>query len=171
MLQKFLSKLIFTLRWILYPINVGLFIALGLYIGVFLSKIYSFLTHGFTPDMEHLMVILLEFVDASMVASLIVMIAQGGHQIFIKKFDTAHSEDFPQYLDHIDTGILKVKIAQSIAGITLIQILKDFVSLEHVDWDLAVHRMIIHGVVLLSAVSMALIWRIVHPPKAKNEKH
>jgi uncharacterized protein (TIGR00645 family) len=133
MLKKILSQLIFSLRWVLYPINVGLFVALALYIGVFLSNIYSFLMHGFTPDMEHLMVILLGFVDASMVASLIVMIAQGGHQIFITKFDTAHAEEFPQYLDHIDTGILKVKIAQSIAGITLVQILKDFVNLEHVE--------------------------------------
>jgi uncharacterized protein (TIGR00645 family) len=167
-MKSLLGKIIFAFRWMLYPINIGLFLALALYIGVFLYNIYTFVTHGFTPDMEHLMVVLLGFVDASMVASLIVMIAQGGHQIFIKKFDTDHPEDFPQYLDHIDTGILKVKIAQSIAGITLIQILKDFVNLENTEWKFVIHRLIIHGVILVSAIVMALIWRIVHPTKAKN---
>jgi hypothetical protein len=72
-------------------------------------------------------------VDASMVANLIVMIVQGSHQIFIRKFERDKSET-PQYLDHIDTGILKVKVALSIGSITLVQILKDFVNLEKVDW-------------------------------------
>jgi uncharacterized protein (TIGR00645 family) len=115
------------------------------------------------------MVMLLGFVDASMVANLIVMVVQGGHRIFIHKFDVANQTDRPQWLDHIDSGILKVKIALSIAGITLVQILKDFVNLERVNWSLTTHRIVVHVVALFSALMMALIWRVTHPEWAADK--
>lgn len=154
---------IFAVRWVLYPINVALVVALSLYVVAFLVNDYRFIVHGFTWDMESLMVMLLGFVDASMVANLIVMVVQGGHRIFIHRFETSGKDERPQWLDHIDSGILKVKIALSIAGITLVQILKDFVNLEKVNWTLTQHRIIIHLVALFSALMMAFIWRVTHP--------
>ena len=168
-MRKKLGFLIFEARWILYPVNVGLILALILYVISFLTNDYIFLRYNFTWDMESLMVTLLGFVDASMVANLIIMVVQGGHQIFIHKFELSR-EDCPQYLDHIDSGILKVKIALSIAGITLVQILKDFVNIEKVDWVLCYHRMVIHGMALVSALVMAVIWRVTHP-KEEHEVH
>jgi uncharacterized protein (TIGR00645 family) len=163
----------FSVRWILYPINVGLVVVLCLYVFAFLYNDYHFIRHEFTFDMESLMVMLLGFVDASMVANLIVMVVQGGHQIFIHKFNLPNNESRPQWIDHIDSGILKVKIALSIAGITLVQILKDFVNIEHVDWTLVKHRIAIHVVALLSALMMSLIWRVTHPAGLVNghEEH
>lgn len=164
--MKHLNNFIFASRWLLYPINVGLLLILTMYIGTFLYNDYLFITSGFKTDLESLMVLMLGFVDASMVANLIIMIVQGGHQIFIKKFSNPRDE-LPQYLDHIDTGILKVKTSMSIAGITLVQLLKDFVELDKgegkMPWETVVHQSIIHGVALASALIMAVIWRITHP--------
>jgi uncharacterized protein (TIGR00645 family) len=170
MTRKRLGDYVFAARWMLYPINVGLLIALAAYVGAFLANDYLFIAHELTLDLEHLMVLLLGFVDASMVANLIIVIVQGSHQIFIHKFEPRDHEETPQYLDHIDSGILKVKVALSISGITLVQILKDFVNLEHVDWELAVHRMAIHAMCLGSTLAMALIWRITHPSHTHKEK-
>lgn len=156
------------MRWLLYPINLGLIVALCLYVVAFLVNDYRFIRHQFTWDMESLMVMLLGFVDASMVANLIVMVVQGGHRIFIHRFNITDVSERPQWLDHIDSGILKVKIALSIAGITLVQILKDFVNLERVDWTLTKHRIAIHVVALLSALMMAVIWRVTHPEWAHD---
>jgi uncharacterized protein (TIGR00645 family) len=161
---------VFAVRWLLYPINLALIVALSLYVVAFLVNDYRFIVHGFTWDMESLMVMLLGFVDASMVANLIVMVVQGGHRIFIHRFDIADKQERPQWLDHIDSGILKVKIALSIAGITLVQILKDFVNLEKVNWTLTQHRIIIHVVALFSALMMAAIWRVTHP-QWQHEDH
>jgi uncharacterized protein (TIGR00645 family) len=168
---RVLSRYIYAARWVLYPINVALLLALGVYVCVFLLHDFDFIRHGFSFDQESLTVLMLNFVDSAMVANLIIMIAQGGHQIFIRKFDLPHKEERAQYLDHIDSGLLKVKVAQSIAGITLIQILRDFVNIEHSDWVTIVHRMIMHGMVLMSALFMAMIWRITHPtPNAAIEE-
>lgn len=166
--MKVLDRVIFSSRWLLYPINIGLLIALSIYVVAFFREEYMLIVHHMTWDLESLMILMLSLVDASMVANLIVMVAQGGHQIFIRKFDVKEGEEQPQYLEHIDTGILKIKIALSISSITLVQILKDFVHLEKVDWVVAEHRMWMHGMTLLSALVLAFIWRITHPPVSKD---
>jgi len=160
---------VFAVRWVLYPINVALVVALCLYVVAFLYNDYHFIRYEFTWSMEALMVMLLGFVDASMVANLIVMVVQGGHRIFIHRFGIVDKSERPQWLDHIDSGILKVKIALSIAGITLVQILKDFVHIKDVDWTLTAHRIIIHIIALFSALMMALIWRVTHPAWAADK--
>lgn len=171
-MKRRLGDFIYAARWILYPVNVGLLVVLAMYVVAFLRNDYMFVRHDFTWDMESLMVLLLGFVDASMVANLIVMIVQGAHQIFIHKFDDIPDDERAQWLDHIDSGILKVKVALSIAGITLIQILKDFVNIEKTDWTLVVHRGVIHIIALISALIMAWIWRITHPEeKQKHEEY
>lgn len=162
-MRKFLENIIFSARWVLYPINLGLLAALFLYVAQFIHDDYIFLVHGSKIDLESMMVVLLGFVDASMVANLIIMIIQGGHQIFINKFRLDHGNPIPQYLEHIDTGILKVKVALSIAGITLVQILKDFFNIEKIEWSFVFRRIEIHVVALMSALIMACIWRITHP--------
>ncbi len=48
-------------------------------------------------------------------------------------------------------------------GITLVQLLKDFVNIEHGDWDMTMHRLILHCAALGSALFVAIIWRITHP--------
>lgn len=168
---RILEAAVFVVRWILYPVNIGLVGALFLYVLAFLYSDYRFVRYEFTTDMEPLMVRLLGFVDASMVANLIVMVVQGGHQIFINKFSLQNKEACPQYLDHIDSGILKVKISLSIAGITLVQILKDFVNIEKVDWTMEVHRIVIHITALFSAITMAFIWRVTHPQGHDDKSH
>jgi uncharacterized protein (TIGR00645 family) len=160
--KRKLGNVIFAARWILYPINLGLLLVLATYVAAFLVSDWEFVRHGFRFDPEYLGVMMLGFVDAAMVANLVLMIAQGGHQIFIHKFDIPE-EDRAQYLDHIDSGLLKVKVAQSIAGITLVQVLKDFVNIKNTEWNIIVHRMIVHVVCLVSAIIMACIWRITHP--------
>ena len=170
-MRKTLGNLIFAIRWILYPVNIALVIALALYIVAFLHEEYDFIRNHLTWNVESYMIVLMGFFDASMVASLAVMIIQGGHQIFINRFPGVDKKDMPQYLEHIDTGILKIKIALSIAGITLIHVLKDFFNLEQSDWTTVVHRILIHGVALLSALIMALIWRVTHPKHEHQPEH
>jgi uncharacterized protein (TIGR00645 family) len=160
-LSQVAEKAIFSSRWLLWPINFALTCGLVAYT-IFVLK-HSFVTifAGF-HEMESLMLFMLSLVDAAMVANLIVMIVIGGHQIFISKFDFGDEADSPQFLDHLDTGILKVKVALSVCGITLIQLLKDFFNVEKVDWIIIVHRAQLHGLTLLSALVVAIIWRLMH---------
>ena len=160
--MRLVESLIFNSRWLLYPMTLGLIVALGVYSIKFLVEDYNLITQSFHLEAEEIMVLLLGLVDMYMVANLLIMIAKGSYQIFIQKFQIFDAADRPQWLDHVDTGILKVKVASSIAGITLIRLLKDFVNIEHTTWDVILHRLYIHIVCLFSALMMAVIWRITH---------
>jgi uncharacterized protein (TIGR00645 family) len=159
----FLEKLVFGSRWLLYPMNIGLIVALIVYTVRFLVDDFHLIINGFTGHSEQVMLGVLGLVDILMIGNLLSMIILGSYQVFIKKIDVDTRENRPQWLEHVDSGILKVKVALSISGITLIQILKDFVNLEHLDWTLVVHRAIIHLVCLFSALILAVIWRVMHP--------
>ncbi len=162
------TRAVYACRWVLFPLNAALLLALLVYVGIFLRDAGLMLLNVRGLTLEACMVLLLGFVDAAMVANLILMIIQGSHQIFIQKLDTRSDHERPQWLDHIDSGILKVKVALSIAGITLVQLLRDFANLERVEWVLVVHRAEIHGVALVSALVMAVIWRVTHPQRGTH---
>lgn len=160
-----MGSFIFATRWLLYPMNLGLAIAGMLYGVKFLMDLCTLLRNGLGMETEAVMLGVLGLLDMLMVANLVVMIYKGSHQIFIQRFVIADPAHRPQWLDHVDSGILKVKMASSVAGITLIRLLKDFVNIEHVEWNIIVHRAIIHGVCLCSVMVMAFIWRLTHPPE------
>jgi len=164
-----LEKVIFASRWILYPINLFLMAGLVFYVSRFFVEGIDTISHGFN-NMESLMLFMLGLVDAAMVANLIIMVILGGHQIFIQKFQHDSAHEIPQFLEHMDTGILKVKVALSISGITLVQILRDFLDVDKTDWTLIVHRAELHVVTLFSALTVAIIWRVIHPGEDRHEK-
>ena len=167
-----LGTFLFSTRWLLYPMNLGLAVAGMVYCLKFLMDDYHLITHSMSMETEEIMLSLLGLVDMLMVANLLVMVYKGSHQIFIQRFlieDPAHR---PQWLDHVDSGILKVKVASSVAGITLIRILKDFVNIENTDWQIIVHRSMVHIICLVSVLVMAIIWRLTHPhAQEKHENH
>jgi uncharacterized protein (TIGR00645 family) len=157
------EKAIFQTRWLLYPMALGLIVVLVMYLLKFSNECYNIILQGFKMEAEQIMVLMLGLVDMFMVANLLVMITQGSYHIFIHQFQFVEKGKKPQWLEHVDSSVLKVKIATSIAGITLIRVLKDFVNIEHVQWNVVIHRMWIHGLCLLSAITLAIIWRVLHP--------
>ena len=121
-------------------------------------------------ESEQMVVLILGLVDMFMVANLMVMITQGSYQIFIKRFNFIDDKQRPQWLDHVDSSILKVKIGTSIFGITIVRLLKDFINIENVPWEHVVHRMYISGLCLVSSFVLAGIWRLLHVPEVEGHK-
>jgi uncharacterized protein (TIGR00645 family) len=169
--EKIAERLLFDSRWMLYPMAVGLVLALVVYSIKFMYEDYELIRHALSMDAEQIMVLMLGLVDMFMVANLLVMITQGSYFIFIQPFQFIEKGKKPQWLEHVDSSVLKVKISTSIAGITLIRVLKDFVNIEHTEWVLIQHRMYIHGLCLLSAIILAIIWRVLHPNGWINGHH
>lgn len=170
-LARFAEAVVFDSRWLLYPMTLGLIVVLGVYSLKFLMEASHLILNSAHLDAEEIMVLLLGLVDMYMVANLLVMITKGSYQIFIRRFHISDVSNRPQWLDHVDSGILKVKVASSIAGITLIRLLKDFVNIDKIQWEVVVHRAIIHGICLVSVLVMAVIWRLTHPQGNQSTNH
>ncbi len=159
---------VFASRWMLYIIHIGLTICLAIYCLKFAQVIVELCYLAPTIDSEELMVRVLSAIDGAMVANLLVMINIGGYQIFIHRLHI-DPRVRPQWLDHLDSMMMKVKVGVSIASITGVQVLKDFMNVEHVPHDIIDMKLKIHIVCLVSAAFFALIWKITRDNQTEHQ--
>jgi uncharacterized protein (TIGR00645 family) len=170
---KFLDRLIFSGRWLIAPMYFGLLVALVLYSYKFFIQLWE-LCHGVaTITEEQLMLGVLSLVDISMVGNLIIMIIIGGYEIFVRKLHLGSHVDRPQWLAHMSSGTLKVKMGSSLIGVSSIHLLKDFINAHNVDLRSATVHIIIHLVFLISTICLVLAdkWGHTHHSKQENEGH
>lgn len=120
---------VFAVRWGLALIFLGLTAGFGLYICHFLYEVYDLFAnfhHNITAE-NVAMLAILNLVDTTMIAQLIVMTIQGGYAIFIHPF-TFGQDRLPQWLKHgLGTSEQKIKMGMSIIGIMLVHLLRDFI--------------------------------------------
>jgi uncharacterized protein (TIGR00645 family) len=188
--ENFIESLIFFARWLQAPVYLGLIVGSGLY----LYKFFLELSHLFTNvvieseelmDEIDVMLAILGLIDMSMVMNLLVIVIIGGYTIFTSRIDFGDTEDRPQWLDNIDAGILKIKLATSLASISGVHLLKTFIDIHSAadkdSYEGVVIEVIIHIVFIISALMLAWVEKLLHssgtsgiiPSKIKieEEKH
>ena len=163
------DEILFHSRWLLYIISLGLLVALAIYLLNFLWQIGHLLADApklitaSGDDQHELMLIMVNLLDRSMVASLIVLTIMGGHQIYIRRFRNRRRSDIPQWLDHVDTIILKVKLGLALTGISSVVLLEDLVKPDSVTPDAWHRHLTLHATFLLTTLVAAIVWRLMHP--------
>lgn len=167
-IERIFEQSIFASRWVQAPIYVGLIVASVLYTFKFLQELIHLCLTVDTTSEEMLMLGVLTLVDISMVLNLLIMVIIGGYATFVSRMDLQAHEDRPDWLEKIDAGTLKVKLAGALVGISGIHLLKSFInignkSIEQVKWQI-----IIHVVFLFSALMLAYTEKILHSSRAKH---
>lgn len=163
------DDLLFATRWVLYPINFGLILALTVYLLKFLFQVgellYNAKEHIFGHSAGHsqLMIEMVSLLDQAMIASLMILTIMGGHQIYVSRFKSRRADQTPQWLDHIDTIMLKVKLGLAFVGVSSVVLLQDCLSATAVPHDVWIQHLVIHATFLGTTLVIALVWRIMHP--------
>lgn len=78
---------------------------------------------------------ILTLVDISMVLNLLVMVIIGGYATFVSRMHLENHEDRPDWLQKIDAGTLKVKLAGALVGISGIHLLKSFINIGNREFE------------------------------------
>jgi len=156
------EKIIFASRWVQLPLYLGLIVGLLVYSYKFFIEVVHMVSHAQELSEEMVMLGLLTLVDISMVANLIVMVVVGGYATFVSKLDIDMHTDKPEWLDKIDAGTLKVKLAGALIGISGIHLLKAFINIEHMEIVQIQYQIIIHVVFLFTTLLLALTESIMH---------
>lgn len=164
-----MERVIFASRWFQAPLYLGLILAGCLYSYKFLVELFHIVTTVNTITEEMLMLGVLTLVDITMVANLLIMVIIGGYATFVSRLDLANHPDKPDWLDRIDAGTLKVKLATALVGISGIHLLKSFINIKEKAGDQIMWQVIIHGVFLLSAILLAYTEKIMH--KDSGDSH
>jgi uncharacterized protein (TIGR00645 family) len=161
-MQKFLSNIIFLSRWTQLPMYLGLIVAQCVYVFKFLKELLQ-LVQGTAlglMDETEIMLVVLGLVDIVMIANLLIMIIIGGYDIFVSRVDFDGHADQPEWLNHVNAGVLKVKLSMAIVSISSVHLLSSFMDMGKIsDRDL-IAQGAIHLIFLFSALVMAWIEKI-----------
>jgi len=164
--ENVLEKVIFASRWFQAPLYAGLIVAGVLYAYKFVIELWHLVTTVNEITEELLMLGVLTLVDITMVANLLVMVIIGGYATFVSRINLDNHPDKPDWLEKIDAGTLKVKLATALVGISGIHLLKAFINIKEKSNDQVMWQVIIHVVFLLSSVMLAYTETLMH----KNHK-
>ena len=123
-----LPRLIFFSRWLQLPLYLGLIVAQGVYVFLFVKELWH-LIHGAAGFGEQqIMLIVLGLIDVVMISNLLIMVIVGGYETFVSRMGLAGHPDQPEWLSHVNASVLKVKLAMAIIGISSIHLLKTFIA-------------------------------------------
>lgn len=157
-----IEKVVFESRWLLIPFLFILILALGIYTYFDIIEFYHYVMNIGSMNKDTAMVTFIELIDITMIAFLGKMMITGGYHSFISK-----EHNYPN--ENVTSGMLKVKIATSLVGITGIALLKESVHLETLNWQVLHKLVYVHVTFLLSAV--VLQWVDYLHEKSEQKKH
>lgn len=157
MVERWLENLIYSTRWLLAPIYLGLSLAL-LALGIkFFAELFHALPHLLEMAEMELILLVLSLVDISLVGGLIVMVMFSGYENYVSQLDLEGSQDKLRWLGKLDTASLKNKVAASIVAISSIHLLKVFMNAEQIANDKLLWYVAIHLTFVASAFAMGML--------------
>jgi uncharacterized protein (TIGR00645 family) len=159
-----LPRWIFMSRWLQAPLYIGLIVAQGVYVWQFWLELVHLIANMAANTMTEtaLMLIVLGLIDVVMISNLLVMVIVGGWETFVSRLDLKNHPDQPEWLSHVNAGVLKVKLATAIIGISSIHLLKTFINAASYDEKTLLWQTLIHVTFVLSAVAIAYTEKLVN---------
>ncbi|WP_414451398.1 TIGR00645 family protein [Burkholderia sp. 22PA0099] len=172
--MKPLPALIFMSRWLQVPLYLGLIVAQGIYVYLFLKEVWHLLSHAASLDETNVMLAVLGLIDVVMISNLLIMVIVGGYETFVSKLGVEGHPDEPEWLDHVNAGVLKVKLSMALISISSIHLLKTFIDPDTHSERAVMWQVLIHLSFLVSALVMAWIDRLTtqtHPKHFDEAPH
>lgn len=157
-----LSRVMFVSRWLQAPMYVGLIFTLGAYVYRFLYGLIELIMHLNGSSDTQIMLGVLELIDVVMIANLLIMVIMGGYETFVSKLDLEAHPDQPEWLDHLDAGSMKVKLALALIGISSIHLLRTFIDPSKYTNGAVAWQVGIHVTLLVSAITIAYTNRLLN---------
>src|ERR1700753_830686 len=149
--------LIFGSRWLQVPLYIGLIIAQGIYVVLFIKELWHLFAHAFDFSEQQIMLGGLGLLDGVIISNLLVMVIVGGYETFVSRLNLQGHPDEPEWLSHVNAGVLKVKLATALIGISSVNLLKTFIEVgtkqmpDHaIMWQLLLHLTFVLSALLLA---------------------
>jgi uncharacterized protein (TIGR00645 family) len=165
-----LPQLIFGSRWLQLPLYLGLIVAQGVYVILFLKELWHLILHSFDFSEQQIMLVVLGLIDVVMISNLLIMVIVGGYETFVSRLELENHPDQPEWLSHVNASVLKIKLAMAIIGISSIHLLRTFIEAGSLGSDKTGYtetgvmwQTIIHCVFILSAIGIASVDRMGQP--------
>jgi uncharacterized protein (TIGR00645 family) len=167
-----MPQLIFGSRWLQVPLYLGLIVAQGVYVILFIKELWHLVLGAMTITEQQIMLVVLGLIDVVMISNLLVMVIVGGYETFVSRLNLKGHPDQPEWLDHVNASVLKIKLALAIIGISSIHLLRTFIEAGNLGKPGSNYteagimwQTIIHTIFILSAVGIAAVDRMQTPQR------
>ncbi|MGZ8203706.1 MAG: TIGR00645 family protein [Burkholderiales bacterium] len=165
-----LPQLIFSSRWLQLPLYLGLIVAQGVYVILFVKELWHLVLGAMRFTEQEIMLLVLGMIDVVMISNLLIMVIVGGYETFVSRLELERHPDQPEWLSHVNASVLKIKLAMAIIGISSIHLLRTLIHAGSLgkEGNLftesgVMWQTIIHVVFILSAIGIASVERISQP--------
>ena len=166
-LEHFLERLLFSTRWLLAPIYLGLSLGLVALALKFFQEAFHLITHALTIQEADIVLTVLALIDIALVGSLIGMVMFSGYENFVSSIDAEGTETLG-WLGKLDAGTLKLKVAASIVAISSIHLLRIFMQAQTTDNSKIMWYALLHLTFVVSALLLGVLDRMSF---AKHREH
>lgn len=157
MLERLTENLMYSARWILAPIYLGLSLAL-LALGIkFFQEVFHVLPNILKIAEAELVLVVLSLIDLALVGGLIVMVMLSSYESFVSRLDIGEGAEKLGWLGKMDYTSLKNKVASSIVAISSIHLLKVFMNTDNIDNEKLLWYVLIHLTFVVSAFGMGIL--------------
>jgi uncharacterized protein (TIGR00645 family) len=128
--ERAFQRLIFLSRWLAAPFLLGLIAALVLLLYRFFADLLALATRVPTEGWHDLIVGILNLVDITLTANLILIVIFSGYENFLLKVDADEHPHLPVGLFGVDFVALKQRLLGSIAAIAAVEALAWYLDLQ-----------------------------------------
>ncbi|MSP95422.1 MAG: TIGR00645 family protein [Alphaproteobacteria bacterium] len=128
-MERALESGLFLSRWLMAPFYVGLVVALGMLLVVFVEELVIALPHVIGAGSEEIILVALTLIDLSLAGNLVLIVVFSGYENFVSKINIEGHEDRPSWMGTLDFSGLKIKLVGSIVAISAISLLRAFMTL------------------------------------------
>jgi len=166
-----MGNLIFFSRWLQAPLYFGLIVAQCVYVFHFLIELWHLLGKAAKITETEIMLTVLGLIDVVMIANLLIMVIVGGYETFVSRLNLQKHPDQPEWLSHVNAGVLKVKLAMALIGISSIHLLKTFINAAEMSMNVIIAQVGIHLTFVASALILAYVDRMTSGGPGKGKAH
>lgn len=157
LLERVIEQLIFSSRWLMAPIYLGLIAALGILIVTFFRELAHALPGVMSMEESDIILLILTLVDISLAGNLVLIIVFSGYENFVSKIGPAEHRDRPSWMGKVDFSGLKSKLIASIVAISAIHLLKIFMDLSKYSQQDLLWYTVIHLSFVVSGIGFAVM--------------
>jgi uncharacterized protein (TIGR00645 family) len=169
-IKRILAQTIFLGRWLQVPLYLGLIVILGAYAYRFLVELFELVTHVKNLDDSGIMLGVLDLIDVVMIANLLIMVIIAGYETFVSPLHLNNDTDRPEWLDEVNAGSMKVKLALALIGISSIHLLRTFIDPSKQTNYAVMWQVLIHLTLVVSAIAIAYTNFILMKEKVQSKQ-
>ncbi len=154
---------LFSSRWLISPMYLGLVISLAMLTFVFCRELLYYMPQVLTMSSDKTILVVLTLIDLSLAANLLLIVLFSGYENFVSKLDLDDATDKPSWMGTVDFQGLKMKLVASIVAISAIHLLKRFMEIGDPEADATFGNqeffwlVVVHMSFVLSGVLLALM--------------